>query len=114
MSIRTQKTTSKPHAAALTLRSRLADPLKWCQYHRLLDGRRCVVGHLDQVLGYKYEWETPDNIREKLGLQDEVLALIGFTTRMHAITFNDRHTHSELLAYIDSNINTWKGEGVHL
>ena len=109
MSIRKNKTTSKPHALALTLRSRLANRDKWCQYHRLLDGRRCVVGHLDVVLGYKYEWETTENIRAKLALQDEVLALIGFTTRVSAIHFNDQHSHEAILAYIDSNINTWKG-----
>lgn len=109
MSIRKNKTTSKPHALALTLRSRLSDPDKWCQYHRLLDGRRCVVGQLDVVLGYKYEWETTENIKAKLALQDEILQLLGFTSRMSAIHFNDRHTHGELLAYIDSNINTWKG-----
>lgn len=92
---------SEDLATLLKMRETLSDPTKWCQYARFDGDRMCLVGAYESAVGGGFIADAYPATAKLLGIPHRG----GISDRIRAATFNDSHTHAEVLALIDQAIS---------
>ena len=107
-------------ATALRARETITDKDKWCTGYRYLRGRMCLVGHIQQALGYELRsvhFADPSEQNyvyneEKAPQLNAILHALGFENTGDAESFNDdcRNGHQAVLERFDEGLKNWKDQ----
>ncbi len=95
---------------ALKAREAMQDPAKWCQSSLGIRSRTsCWFGHLLKATGYAgasvfFLNSKEGPIQQAMNIVDH----LGFDYYGDLETFNDMHSHAEVLAEFDKGLAAWK------